>query len=252
MRSSQRSDCGAVVGGARRLVTLNAAGLVFPLPLAYGNRIKALPGVTGLSWANWFGGRYGDGKNFFAQFAVDAPSYLELYPEIILPADQKQAFLQDRTGALIGKRLLSQFGWKLGQSVTLQGTIFQGDWTFTIRAVYTPTVRAFDDRTFYFLCLSFLAVAMLAALAFRRNRSGRVLIAARDERFNFPVGYFLFYISFEAFNLIKELRVHVKKVADILFLDLICIIQFIIGFGKSFIYVLRFLVGFEYCLLRKF
>ncbi len=117
----------AQFGGARRLVTLNATGLVFPLPLAYGNRIKAMPGVTGLSWANWFGGRYGDGKNFFANFAVDAESYLDLYPEIVLPADQKQAFLQDRTGAIIGDRLISQFGWKLGQNVTLQGTIFQGD-----------------------------------------------------------------------------------------------------------------------------
>ncbi|HUC40385.1 MAG TPA: hypothetical protein VMR92_06090, partial [Gemmatimonadales bacterium] len=78
----------AQFGGARRLVTLNATGLVFPLPLAYGNRIRALPGVTGLSWANWFGGRYGDGKNFFANFAVDAESYLALYPEIVMPADQ--------------------------------------------------------------------------------------------------------------------------------------------------------------------
>jgi putative ABC transport system permease protein len=141
----------AQLGGARRLVTTNATGLVFPLPLAYGNRIKALPGVTGLSWANWFGGRYGDGKNFFAQFAVDAPSYLELYPEIILPADQKQAFLQDRTGALIGKRLLSQFGWKLGQNVTLQGTIFQGDWMFTIDGVYTTaTDGVVQDNVLFF------------------------------------------------------------------------------------------------------
>ena len=127
----------AKFGGARRLVTLNATGLVFPLPLAYGNRIKTLPGVTGLSWANWFGGKYGDGKTFFANFAVDPASYLAIYPEIVLPADQKQAFLQDRTGALIGKRLLSRYGWKLGQNVTLQGTIFPGDWTFRIDGVYT-------------------------------------------------------------------------------------------------------------------
>jgi putative ABC transport system permease protein len=140
----------AQFGGARRLVTLNATGLVFPLPLAYGNRIKALPGVTGLSWANWFGGRYGDGKNFFANFAVDAESYLDLYPEIVLPADQKQAFLQDRTGAIIGDRLISQFGWKLGQNVTLQGTIFQGDWTFTIDGVYHPTDPAIGDNVLIF------------------------------------------------------------------------------------------------------
>lgn len=140
----------AQFGGARRLVTLNATGLVFPLPLAYGNRIKALPGVTGLSWANWFGGRYGDGKTFFANFAVDPESYLKIYPEIILPADERQAFIQDRTGALIGKRLVTRYGWKMGQNVTLQGTIFQGDWTFTIRGIYTPTDPAIGDDVLIF------------------------------------------------------------------------------------------------------
>lgn len=140
----------AQFGGARRLVTLNATGLVFPLPLAYGNRIKALPGVTGLSWANWFGGKYGDGKRFFANFAVDAESYLQIYPEIIIPPAQKQAFLQDRTGAIIGKRLLGVFGWKLGQNVTLQGTIFPGDWTFTIDGIYTPTDPAIGDDVLIF------------------------------------------------------------------------------------------------------
>ncbi len=140
----------AQFGGARRLVTLNATGLVFPLPLAYGNRIKAMPGVTGLSWANWFGGKYGDGKRFFANFAVDAESYLKIYPEIVLPPEQRDAFLKDRTGALIGKRLLPQFGWKLGQNVTLQGTIFPGDWTFTVDGVYTPTDPAIGDDVLIF------------------------------------------------------------------------------------------------------
>ena len=137
-------------GGARRLVALNATGLVFPLPLSYANRIKAMPGVHNVSWANWFGGRYGDGKRFFANFAVDPESYLAMYPEIVIPPDQRQAFLQDRTGALIGKRLLSEFGWKLGQNVTLQGTIFPGDWTFTVRAVYTPTDPAIGDDVLIF------------------------------------------------------------------------------------------------------
>jgi putative ABC transport system permease protein len=140
----------AQFGGARRLVTLNATGLVFPLPLAYANRIKAMPGVTGLSWANWFGGKYGDGKSFFANFAVDPESYLKMYPEIVLPADERQAFIQDRTGALIGKRLVTRYGWKLGQNVTLQGTIFQGDWTFTIRGIYTPTDPAIGDDVLIF------------------------------------------------------------------------------------------------------
>lgn len=137
-------------GSARRLVTTNATGLVFPLPVAYANRLAALPGVEKVTWANWFGGQYGDGKHFFANFAVDAKSYLDLYPEMQVPADQKAAFLADRAGALIGARLIDLFGWKVGQNVTLRGTIFPGEWTFTIRGVYTPTDKVISDDAMMF------------------------------------------------------------------------------------------------------
>src|SRR5256886_11393896 len=30
--------------------------LIFPIPLPYRNEIARVPGVTGVSWANWFGG----------------------------------------------------------------------------------------------------------------------------------------------------------------------------------------------------
>ena len=140
----------AQFGSARRLIVQNATGLVFPLPLAYGNRLKADKGITQVSWANWFGGRYGDGKRFFAQFAIDPTSYLSMYPEISVPEDQKQAFLRERSSAMIGRRLLDVFGWKLGQNVTIQGTIFPGEWTFTIRAVYTPTDPVINDDVLFF------------------------------------------------------------------------------------------------------
>ena len=140
----------AQFGSARRLVTTNATGIVFPLPVAYANRLAAIDGVEQVTWANWFGGRYGDGKRFFANFAVDAKSYLDLYPEMSVPPDQLEAFLQDRAGALIGSRLVDVFGWKVGQNVTLQGTIFPGDWTFTIRGVYTPTDKVINDDAMMF------------------------------------------------------------------------------------------------------
>ena len=140
----------AQFGSARRLIVQNATGLVFPLPLSYGNRLKADKGITQVSWANWFGGRYGDGKRFFAQFAIDPTSYLSMYPEISVPEDQKQAFIRERSSAMIGRRLLDVFGWKLGQNVTIQGTIFPGDWTFTIRAVYTPTDPVINDDVLFF------------------------------------------------------------------------------------------------------
>lgn len=143
-------DATARFGGANRLVATNATGIVFPLPLSYANRLRAMPGVEAVTWANWFGGRYGDGKRFFAQFAVDPESYLAMYPEIVLPEDQKQAFLRERSSAIIGVRLLQVFGWRLGQDVTIQGTIFPGDWTFTIRGVYTPSDPVINDDMMLF------------------------------------------------------------------------------------------------------
>jgi putative ABC transport system permease protein len=143
-------DKNSQFGGAHRLVALNATGLVFPLPMSYATKIRALPGVKSVSWANWFGGKYGDSKQFFGQFAVDPESYLAMYPELQIPADQREAFLHERTAALIGSRLVTQFGWHLGQNVTLQGTIFQGDWTFTIRGIYTPTNPAIGDNMMLF------------------------------------------------------------------------------------------------------
>ena len=140
----------AQFGSARRLVTTNATGIVFVLPLSYANKLTAVPGVEAVSWANWFGGRYGDNKRFFAQFAVDPESYLAMYPEIALPEDQKQAFLRERGSAIVGRRLLDIYGWRLGQDVTIQGTIFPGDWTFTIRGVYTPTDPVINDDMMLF------------------------------------------------------------------------------------------------------
>ena len=140
----------AQFGSARRLVSMNSTGFVLPLPIAYANRLQAVPGVEGVTWANWFGGKYGDGKRFFAAFAVDPKSYLEMYPEISVPPDQKQAFLAERASALVGIRLKEIFGWQLGQNITLQGNIYPGDWQFTIRGFYTPTDRVINDDMMMF------------------------------------------------------------------------------------------------------
>src|SRR5918912_609420 len=137
-------------GSARRLVSMNATGFVLPLPIAYANRLQAVPGVEQVTWANWFGGKYGDGKRFFAAFAIDPKSYLETYPEISVPEDQKRAFLAERSSALVGIRLKEVFGWQLGQNITLQGNIYPGDWTFTIRGFYNVTDPVINDDMMMF------------------------------------------------------------------------------------------------------
>ena len=143
-------DAVGEVGSEARLITRSATGITFALPYSYYERLRAQEGVRSVSWANWFGGTYIDERNFFAQFAIDPESYLAMYPEMAIPEDQKQAFLAERTAALVGSGLMERFGWSLGQNVTLQGTIFPGDWEFAIRAVYVPDDPSFGDQMFFF------------------------------------------------------------------------------------------------------
>src|SRR2546427_10174131 len=112
---------GAQFGSARRLVATNATGIVLPLPLAYAGRLRALPGVQAVSWANWFGGRYGGGKGVFATFAVDPPSDLEMYPENVPPPPQREAFPRERPAPPWGRRRLDVVRSAPRQDATLQG-----------------------------------------------------------------------------------------------------------------------------------
>ncbi len=143
-------DAVSEVGSEARLITRSATGITFALPQSYFERLKAQEGVKSVSWANWFGGIYVNENNFFAQFAIDQDTYLPMYPEMVIPDDQRQAFLAERTAALVGRGLMERFGWTLNQNVTLQGTIFPGDWEFTIRAVYVPDDPSFGDQLFFF------------------------------------------------------------------------------------------------------
>jgi putative ABC transport system permease protein len=134
------------VGSESRMIVQSAKAIVFFLPQSYRQRLLAVPGVQAVSWADWFGGVYQDPKNFFAQFAVDPESYLDVYAgDYELPADQRAAFIRERTACIVGKSLLDKFGWRLGQNVTLKGTIFEGDWTLTIRGVYRSLDPVFAE-----------------------------------------------------------------------------------------------------------
>lgn len=141
---------GVEASSANRLVIRNAISLVFPLPLAYKDKIRQVGGVTLVSWGNWFGGVYIEEKNFFPNFAVEPRSFLALYPEYLLPDMQRASFLSDRKGAVAGKKVADKFGWKVGDTVTLKGTIFPGNWEFTIRAIYRGKDRSVDETQFFF------------------------------------------------------------------------------------------------------
>lgn len=141
---------GAEGASSARLITRNAISLVFPLPLAYKQRIKGVDGVKRIAWANWFGGIYQDPKNFFPQFAVDPESYLAAYAEYKLPEDQRVAFIKDRRACVIGRKLANTYGFKLGDVVPLKGTIYPGNWEFVVRGIYDGADAATDTSQLFF------------------------------------------------------------------------------------------------------
>jgi len=145
---------GITVTGSERLVMLDKVSMINALPLRYRARIRSAPGVADVTHANWFGGIYQDPRNDFAKLAVEAESWLRIHQEFVVPDDQKQAWLADRTGALVGAVTARRFGWRLGDRVPVQGTIYrQPDgrpWEFTIDAIYDSPEGSADLTQFFF------------------------------------------------------------------------------------------------------
>src|SRR5262249_58964075 len=134
-----------------RLVTRHKVSITMWMPRAYYDRIaNGVPNVAAVAFANWTGATYPkDERSFFANFAVDE-KYWEVYPEIVVPPDQLAAYNADPAGAIVGETLAAKYGWKLGDKITLTGTIYPGDWTFNVRGLYTTTNRAIDKSSFLF------------------------------------------------------------------------------------------------------
>jgi putative ABC transport system permease protein len=141
------NQAGQSANGAQRLQTGSRLSFIQALPLALHGRIARIEGVRTVTYANWFGGAYQDPRNQIFSFAV-APNYLDLYPEIEVSAAQRKAFAETRTGILVGETLMKRFGWKVGQKVPLQSTIFPNsdgskNWAFDIVGV----MRATDKKS---------------------------------------------------------------------------------------------------------
>jgi putative ABC transport system permease protein len=170
---------GVNTSSSARLMTRNAISLVFPLPLNYAEKIRQVRGVRSVSWANWFGGVYISESNFFPQFAVDARSYLDMYPEFRIPDDQRRAFLFDKTGAVAGRKLAERYGWKIGDQIPLRGTIFPGTWTFNLRAIYDGGEAKVDETQFLFHW-SYLNETVKARFPRRADQVGLYVVEIND------------------------------------------------------------------------
>ncbi len=141
---------GVDVAGVDRLIVRNKTSLIMPLPIAYKQRLLQLDAVKDVTFASWFGGVYQEPKNFFPQFAVDVDTYRTMYPEFTVADDQWEAFVNDRQGCIVGRKTLERFGWKIGDRIPIQASIYRGVWDFTIRGVYDARRDADDTTQFWF------------------------------------------------------------------------------------------------------
>ncbi|KQO00313.1 MULTISPECIES: ABC transporter permease [Stenotrophomonas] len=143
---------GNSVAGANRLIVTSRLSITQSLPIRLDPQIRQVQGVRDVTSAMWFGGIYQDPKNFFPNFSV-APNYFDVYREFEVPKDQLEAFHNTRTGAIVGATLAQQFGWKIGDTIPLQATIFprggSNDWPLQLVGIFhskNTAAAANDER----------------------------------------------------------------------------------------------------------
>jgi putative ABC transport system permease protein len=141
---------GVEASAANRLITRHAVSFVFPLPMAYKDRIAQVPGVEAVTYAAWFSGVYIDKNQFFARLAVDSDSFFGLYPEFVIEKDQFEAFKRERNACVIGIDLARRYNLKLGDIMNLEGDVYPGQWEFVVRAIYRPRDQTADPANMMF------------------------------------------------------------------------------------------------------
>lgn len=133
-----------------RIIATNKMSLTLPLPKRYIDAIRNVPGVTKACYQSWFGGKdLKDPKNLFRSFAMDA-ACLEVYDERLISPEQKQAWLADRKGAILGDLLARKLGVQVGDRISLKGTVYPGDWQFNVSAIYKTKLPSTDRSQFLF------------------------------------------------------------------------------------------------------
>jgi putative ABC transport system permease protein len=134
---------------AERLVVRHRVSLTFSLPGFYREKIRAVPGVVAVVPVSWFGGIYKDQKpeNFFAQFGTDPEEFFKVFRDIQMPDEQRIAWSRDRQGVIVDDTLASKYGWKLGDRIVLQGTIYPVDLELYVRGIFKSYP---DNKSVYF------------------------------------------------------------------------------------------------------
>lgn len=151
----QAFNQGIDVAGLDRLVVRHKVSIIQTLPESYKRRMEQIPGVSRAAFATWFGGIYQKPTNFFAQMPVVPEEFMDLYPEYLLSDDEKEAWLANRTGAIVGEVTAKRFGWQVGDRIPIQATIWpmkdgNETWEFDIVGIYEGAEKGTDASQFFF------------------------------------------------------------------------------------------------------
>ncbi len=147
-------NVGLDIAGEDRIIVRHKVSLIQLLPESYKARMAKMDGVDLVCHATWFGGIYQDPKNFFGQFPVEPDEFFDMYPEFDLPEDQMKKWKETRTGAVVGKATADRLGFKIGQRVPIQGTIWSQEdggrlWEFDVVGIYDAKEGQQADTTLF-------------------------------------------------------------------------------------------------------
>src|SRR6266571_142237 len=137
------------VQSPQRLIMQHRVSVANPLPAYYRDQIRRVSGVTHVVPLSWFGGIYRDNKpeNFFARFGTDPGEFFETYKELSIPADQLEAWIRDRAGAVADIELARKHGWKVGDRIVIRGDIYPMTLELTLRGLFQSPL---PNQTLYF------------------------------------------------------------------------------------------------------
>ena len=177
-------NAGVELAAADRMLTVNRINFTVSVPYAYWGRVQGVDGVRNVSHMSWFGGYYQQPTQVVQTMAVDPETYLAAYPELLIPDDQRTAFINTRTCILVGEALAEQYGWSIGDRIPLMSNIWQkadgsSSWDLDVCAIFTaaeqetPTTSAYFHYEYY-----------NESLAFNRDQIGMMVVNTVDPSRN--------------------------------------------------------------------
>jgi len=151
----QAFDAGVEVAGVDRLVVRHKVSLIQLLPQSYESRMENIDGVDNAAHATWFGGIYQEPKNFFGQMPMVPEELFDMYPEYVISDEHRKAWLETRSGAIAGRGLMERFGWKVGDRIPINATVWtrkggERTWEFDLVGIYEGAEKGTDTTQFLF------------------------------------------------------------------------------------------------------